>query len=120
MVSSRTVLLTRQFTFACLACLVGAQLIASAAQQPPLLIWVLRVAPLLIFFPGMLADRLRSYIWLCFVCLLYFVTLVLRLFADPTNPIAILGMASVVGLFVGAMLYVRWRAQELREVSEHE
>jgi uncharacterized membrane protein len=106
----------RLITFSSLALLVALQLLASWQQQPPGIVWVFRIAPLLIFVPGMIADKLRSYIWLCFVSLLYFTTLVLRLFAEPSNLVAILAMASVVSLFIGAMLYVRWRGQELREV----
>lgn len=109
--------LCRRITFASLAALVLLQLLASWQQQAPAIIWVLRVVFLLVFIPGMIADKLRSYIWLCFVCLIYFITLVERLFAEPSNAVAILGMISVVSLFTGAMLYVRWRARELREVE---
>ena len=112
--------LCRQVTFASLAALVVLQMLASWQQQPPGLVWVLRVVPLLIFVPGMIADKLRSYIWVCFVSLLYFISLVLRLFAEPSNVVAILGMVSIVSLFIGAMLYVRWRARELREVMGNE
>ena len=62
----------------------------------------------------MLKDNLRSFIWLCFVCLVYFLILVQRIFAQPDNPLVIAGLASVVILFIAAMLYVRWRARELR------
>jgi uncharacterized membrane protein len=41
--------------------------------------------------------------------------LVLRLFADPSNMVSIVGMISVVSLFISAMLYVRWRARQLKE-----
>ena len=112
--------LCRQVTFASLAALMVLQMLASWQQQPPGIVWVLRVAPLLIFVPGMIADKLRSYIWVCFVSLLYFISLVLRLFAEPSNVVAILAMVSIVSLFIGAMLYVRWRARELREVRGNE
>jgi uncharacterized membrane protein len=107
--------LSRQITWGSLLLLALLQLVESVLQQPPLLVWIVRVLPLLIFVPGMRKDNLRSYIWLCFVCLLYFMTLVLRLFAQPTNPVAILAMICVVTLFVASMLYVRWRAQELKK-----
>jgi len=104
----------RRIAYGSLAVLVLMQLLSSALQQPPLLIWLARVLPLLVFLPGMLSDNLRSYIWLCLVCLLYFIALVERLFVDPSNPPAVLAMASLISLFVAAMLYVRWRARELR------
>jgi uncharacterized membrane protein len=112
--------ISRQLAWVSLGALAMLQLLESFLQPTPTLVWIMRVLPLLIFLPGIITDNLRSYIWLCFVCLLYFVTLVLRLFADPVNIVAILGMASVVTLFIAAMLYVRWRAQEIKEELIHE
>ncbi len=92
-----------------------AQQIADAWQyQLPWIIWLGKLLPLLIFLPGMLRDRLRTFIWLCFVSLLYFIALVERLFAMPGNVQAVIGMVAVVTLFIAAMMYVRWRARELR------
>ena len=86
-------------------------------HQAPGFIWVLKLMPLLIFLHGMLKDNLRSYIWLCFVCLGYFLVLVQRIFAQPDNLLVICGLTAVVILFTAAMLYVRWRARELREMD---
>lgn len=80
----------------------------------PWFIWTLKLLPLLIFLPGMRKDNLRSYIWLCFVCLGYFFMLVQRVFAQPDSPLVISGLIAVVILFIAAMLYVRWRVRELR------
>ena len=94
------------------AALLLLQLVESFIQHAPWIIWLIKCVPLAIFIPGMLRENLRSYIWLCFVSLIYFMVLVLKLFADPTDPLAILGMVSVVGMFVSAMLYVRWCSRE--------
>ena len=83
-------------------------------HQLPWIIWLGKLLPLLIFLPGLLRDRLRSYIWLCFVSLLYFMALVERLFAVPGSALAVVGTCAVVTLFIAAMMYVRWRARELR------
>jgi uncharacterized membrane protein len=83
-------------------------------HQAPGFIWCLKLLPLLIFLPGMFRDNLRSYIWLCFVCLGYFLVLVQRIFAQPDNLLVISGLTAVVILFIAAMMYVRWRARELR------
>ena len=96
------------------AVLLVQQLADAWLQQLPWIIWLGKLLPLLIFLPGLLRDRLRSYIWLCFVSLLYFIALVERLFAVPGSPLAVVGMVAVVTLFVAAMMYVRWRARELR------
>ena len=88
-------------------------------HHAPWFIWALKLLPLLLFLPGMLKDNLRSYIWLFFVCLGYFIILVQRLFAQPGSLLATTGMVAVVILFTAAMLYVRWRARELRAANEH-
>ena len=110
--------ITRRAALASLTVLVLTQLLDSWVRQPPLVIWALRVVPLLIFVPGLIRDNLRTYIWLCFVILLYFLTLVLRLFNDPADPVAWVGMGSVVIFFTAAMMYARWRARELRGALE--
>lgn len=97
--------------------LLGQQVADAWLHQMPWVIWAGKLLPLLIFLPGMLRDRLRSYIWLCFVCLLYFIALVERLFAQPGSALAITGTCAVVVLFTAAMMYVRWRARELREAD---
>lgn len=84
----------------------------------PWIIWCGKLLPLLIFVPGMLKDRLRSFIWLCFMCLLYFITLVQYLFAAPGSLLAQAGMLGVVVLFIAAMLYVRARGPELRAANQ--
>ncbi len=86
----------------------------SAAQNAPWPVWVAKIGPLLLFLPGMLRDKLRSYIWLCFVSLIYFLALVLRLFAIPGEIWGIAGTVCVVIMFCCAMLYVRLRARSLR------
>lgn len=94
--------------------LVAQQLADAWVHQAPWIVWLAYCLPLLIFLPGMLRDKLRSYIWLCFICLLYFTRLVVNLFAQPGSALAIIGMVAVVTLFIAAMMYVRWRARELR------
>ncbi len=107
---------TRQVVWVSLTALLlqqGAQLWLSNA---PAVVWVL-LLPLAIFIPGIIRDNLRSYIWLCFVCLLYFMRLVVAVFATEGGALAITGTVAVVILFISAMMYVRWRARELREAA---
>jgi len=94
--------------------LVVQQLADAWLHQAPWIVWLAYCLPLLIFLPGMLRDKLRSYIWLCFISLLYFTRLVVNLFAEPGSALAIAGMVAVVTLFIAAMMYVRWRAREFR------
>jgi uncharacterized membrane protein len=108
------------FTWLSWAVLLIVQLADTWLYQLPLIVLLGRVLPLLIFLPGMLKDNLRSYIWLCFVSLLYFIALVERLFAQPDSALAALGMLSVVTLFIAAMMFVRWRARDLKTPLEQE
>ncbi len=96
------------------------QAVDAWVHQAPWFIWALKLLPLLIFLRGMLQDNLRSFIWLCFVCLGYFMILVQRLFAQPGSLLVITGMVAVVVLFTAAMFYVRWRARELRATDERQ
>lgn len=80
----------------------------------PAVIWIFWFLPLLVLLPGVVRDRLRSVTWLAFVSLLYFVWAVLRLFAEPHSPRALMEMFAVILLFVCSMFYVRQRARELR------
>jgi uncharacterized membrane protein len=86
-------------------------------HQAPWFIWALKLLPLVMFLPGMRKDNLRSYIWLCFVCLGYFMILVQRMFAQPDSLLVGVGLLAVVILFIAAMMYVRWRAPELRDAA---
>ncbi|MBN7798477.1 DUF2069 domain-containing protein [Parahaliea mediterranea] len=103
-----------QLTWLGWAVLFGQQLLDALLHGLPWILWLGKLLPLVMFLPGMLRDRLRSYIWLCFVCLLYFIALVERLFAVPDSALAICGMLAVVTLFCAAMLYVRWRARDFK------
>ena len=105
--------LARTLALFSLFVLLLAQALDSAQREAPWVIWMLRLAPLLVFLPGVLRDRTRSYVWLCFVSLLVFVTLVERLFGDVRDTVAWVAMLAVVSYFNAGMMYVRWRSQEL-------
>jgi uncharacterized membrane protein len=100
------------------AILLLTQIADGWVAQLPLIILAGKVLPLLIFLPGMLKENLRSYIWLCFVSLLYFIALVERLVAQPGSVLAAVGMFGVVTLFIAAMMFVRWRGRELKSTQK--
>lgn len=102
------------------AALLFSEMMDAWVHPVPLIIWAGKVLPLLIFLPGMLKDNLRSYIWLCFVSLLYFIALVERLVARPENTLPAVGLVAVVTLFIAAMLFVRWRAREIKAAAAAE
>ena len=106
--------LARRITWLSWFTLLLQQAATAWVQQAPWVVWLAFLLPLVIFVPGMLRDNLRSFIWLCFVSLLYFMRLVVAVFAHPDDGLAIMGLVAVVVLFCTAMMYVRWRAQEIR------
>lgn len=71
-------------------------------------LWLLQCVPLMIFIPGLMQQRHRSYSWLCFVILLYFTWSV----ANVMSPLGLwrdwLVMIFSVVLFVAAMMTSRW------------
>ncbi len=113
-----TVVASRRLALGSYALLLAQQVLDLAVYQAPAVIWVFRLLPLLVFLPGLRRDNLRTYIWLCFVTLGYFAALVVRIFARPGDPLVITGLVAVVVLFTSAMLYVRWRARELRAQNQ--
>jgi uncharacterized membrane protein len=104
-------------TWLCYVLLLLQQAVDAWVQGAPWIVWLFKLLPLLLFLPGMLQDNLRSFIWVCFVSLLYFIVLVQRLFLVPGDTLAVIGTVAVVCLFTAAMFYVRWRARELRQTD---
>ena len=86
-------------------------------NAPPQLL-VIQLLPLVIFLPGIARDNLRSFVWLSFVVLAYFVSAILALFARSDDGFAIAGVALLVMLFTVIALYIRYRGRELRQFRE--
>ena len=80
-------------------------------------ILAVELIPLLLLLPGMLLGSARAHAWTCFVVNIYFIKGVLAAF-DPGR--ALFGWVEVgvsLGLFVSALMYVRWRFQHERRVA---
>ena len=60
-------------------------------------LWILKMAPLLIFAPGLRQRHLRTFAWLSFVVLLYFVVSVQIAFVEDTR---------LYGIFITLLLSV--------------
>lgn len=93
---------------------VGQQIADVARFNAPWPVWLIRIAPLVLFMPGVARDNLRAVIWLCFVVLFYFISSVEAVFAQPSDVVARVGIALVVALFITATLYIRFRGRELK------
>ncbi|WP_075185821.1 DUF2069 domain-containing protein [Teredinibacter haidensis] len=73
--------------------------------------WVVLSAqslPLLVLLPGLWQKYYRSYSWLCFVILMYFVKGIDGVFMSTANWSDALFVALTVTTFISAMLAARW------------
>lgn len=76
-------------------------------------LWVIWVGPLLVFLPGLARGGWKTYMWLCFALMIYFCMTVTELFGPHRQLTDALELVVVSLVFVSAMLYGRWRRQEL-------
>lgn len=81
-------------------------------QGPSIIIWCLQCVPLLILIPSMLRKNPRSYIWLCFIILVYFIALVERVMSPSRNWLNMFQLFLVSSIFITAMFTSRWLQQE--------
>ena len=81
-----------------------------AVEKATIMNWLVGLVPLLIFFPGLVYANIRTHIFLCFVCLLYFMVFVQSVFSNTDNAWAILSIIELVVLFTASMLFARWRS----------
>ena len=70
-------------------------------------LWLLRSVPLLIFLPGLLKRHLRTFAWLSFVVLLYFVQSVQTAFTVEGRLYGIIVTALLCVLFSALVIYIR-------------
>lgn len=101
-------------------------------KAPSIIGWAVYSLPLLLFLPGMLRSSYRSYVWLCFVLLIYFIEPVIYLVAvaiDQINPdvnqanasaYAWLMLVLIVVLYLASVFFVRWQAKARHEEAVQE
>lgn len=103
-------------TLAAIAVLVlnalAQQLAAGAIHWLFLLI---QCVPLLVFVPGIRANYHRTYSWLCFVVLFYFIVGVTNVMSPLADSFGWIQLVASVCLFIAAMMTSRW----LQQASVH-
>jgi len=70
--------------------------------------WVMQCLPLLLVLPGIIAQRHKSYSWLCFILLMYFTAYVVEIGSPLFTWTDATALSFTVVMFVGAMLTSRW------------
>ncbi len=68
--------------------------------------WLVQILPLLAFIPSLHRNNLRSYQWLCFAILLYFIYAVLNIFSPGKLINGIMLTLFCVLLFCSAIIYI--------------
>lgn len=85
---------------------------------PVFFFWAVQLLPLLLVLPGMKANRPRSYIWLCFLLLLYFIRGFDGVISPARSWIDYVVLSVSVLLFISATLTSRWLQQYLYPKAE--
>lgn len=88
--------------------------------QHPFTIFAIHAVPLLLFLPGLLKKNPRTFVWICFVILLYFCQGVMNAFALPLMQ-GYLGLTETlltVSLFCCSMMAARYLAQVERTTQQ--
>lgn len=76
-------------------------------------ILIVQLLPLLAFLPGIIKKYYRTYSWLCFILLFYFIRAVEGVFLSNANAADWLFLLLVVVLFINSMLCSRWLQRSL-------
>jgi uncharacterized membrane protein len=71
-------------------------------------IWILQTIPLLLILPGLLTKYYRSYSWLCFLMLAYFISYVVQVYSPTRDLHDWFGLVATVAVFMSAMFASRW------------
>ncbi|MDN3640456.1 DUF2069 domain-containing protein [Simiduia curdlanivorans] len=69
---------------------------------------LLQSIPLLLFVPGMWVKHYRTFSWLCFVVLFYFIVAVTQVMSPMANGYGWVNLIASVVLFNAAMMTSRW------------
>jgi len=88
----------------------------SCNREPNWAVLGVQLALLLVFLPGMLKQNIRSYIWLSLILLVMFIASVAIAFAC-SSVLTVVEVFLVVSVFIAAMLYIRWRSRELKQLA---
>lgn len=86
---------------------VSAVTVFGDLRAASVVIWLIQVAPLLIFARGLHRARLRTYGWMCFVILLYFMHGVLIAFEPERFCLGLVEVTLCTVIFILLILFIR-------------
>jgi len=105
--SRRAVIMSYSALLAIFALYALWQLFTGGNAVAIVFLWVIKTLPLAIFIPGLRARKLRTYAWLSFVSLLYFVQSVQTAFTVDARAYGILVTVIIAVLFCALVMYIR-------------
>jgi uncharacterized membrane protein len=91
-----------------IASLILSALVQQLEPQARLASLLVQVLPLALFIPGMVAKHYRTYSWLCFVVLFYFIVGVTNVMSPLADIYSWIMLVASVLLFNAAMMTSRW------------
>lgn len=74
-------------------------------------LWLVKILPLIIFIPGFITRKYRTYSWLCFGILPYFIWITPLVMARGAWSDWVMTLLIVV-LFISSMMTSRWMQQQ--------
>ncbi|RYY76402.1 MAG: DUF2069 domain-containing protein [Gammaproteobacteria bacterium] len=74
-------------------------------------LWLVKIFPLLIFIPGFIKKKYRTYSWLCFAILPYFIWIIPLLMGRGNWSDWVMTFL-IVTLFISSMMTSRWMQQQ--------
>lgn len=93
----------------------------SFEREPNVVVWAICVLPFILLLPGLIRGRYTTFIWLCYIDLLYFMVAITNWFIPGYGWIAYLEVGLNVALFTVAMFCARWiklrNAERLQQQS---
>lgn len=109
--SERAALTTKIAYFVLLAALAFSSFVPGPPEGVSIfLVLAVKFIPLLIVLPGLLLNKLRSYVWLCFIVLFYFTRAFVDAYMrDESVWVDSFITLTTIVLFMAAMYFVKWQ-----------
>jgi uncharacterized membrane protein len=90
----------------------GGEHTAGTSIAAPIILWLFKCLPLLIFIPGLINGSHKTASWLSYVTMIYFIFAVLLMFTSGSDIWGRLMPLTTLVLFTATMLYTRWKKEE--------
>lgn len=82
---------------------------------PNWVVFAVQVLPLAMLLPGMISGHYRSFSWLCFVILIYFIKAVDGVAMSDATLMDSVFLVLTIVVFIAAMLTSRWAQRKVQE-----